>query len=478
MPSSSLRQCGLATRLPDSHHTPMKSFTALLSLASVLLSLHTSHAATAGKPNILIIIADDMGYADAGFHGCRDIPTPNLDSLARDGIRCSSGYVTGPYCSPTRAALLTGRAQTRFGHEFNPSGPAAGLPLTESTLANRLKSAGYHTGLVGKWHLGGSPAHHPLQRGFDEFFGFLGGAHSYTNPNGIQRGTDPVPSIDYTTTAFGREASSFVSRHAANPWFLCLAFNAVHTPLEATPEDLTSFATITDPQRRTYAAMLSSMDAAIGRLRATLTTTGQADNTLIAFFSDNGGPVMRGVTVNGSSNSPLRGSKRTTLEGGIRVPFVVTWPSHLKPGVFPHPVVQTDLHATALAAAGISPDPAWKLEGTNLLPHFSGTTTTAPHDALFWRFGDQMAILANGFKLVRHDTTADGAETGISPPRLYNLSTDIAESKDLAATHPDKLAALQSLWDNWNRSNIAPLWGADHARPRKPKSQTRRPANP
>lgn len=478
MPSSSLRQCGLATRLPDSHHTPMKSFTALLSLASVLLSLHTSHAAAAGKPNILIIIADDMGYADVGFHGCRDIPTPNLDSLARDGIRCTSGYVTGPYCSPTRAALLTGRAQTRFGHEFNPSGPAAGLPLTESTLANRLKSAGYHTGLVGKWHLGASPDHHPLQRGFDEFFGFLGGAHSYTNPNGIQRGTDPVPSIDYSTTAFGREACSFISRHSPNPWFLCLAFNAVHTPLEATPEDLASFATITDPQRRTYAAMLSSMDAAVGRLRATLNSTGQSENTLIAFFSDNGGPVMRGVTINGSSNSPLRGSKRTTLEGGIRVPFVVTWPSHLKPGVFTHPVVQTDLHTTTLAAAGISPDPAWNLEGTNLLPHFSGTTTTPPHDALFWRFGEQMAILANGFKLVRHDTTADGSETGISPPRLYQLSSDIAESKDLAATHPDKLAALQSLWDNWNHSNIAPLWGSDHARPRKPKSQTRRPANP
>ena len=419
----------------------------------------------ADRPNILVIVGDDMGYADVGFHGCKDIPTPHLDALAASGVRFTNGYVTGPYCSPTRAALLTGRHQSRFGHEFNPSGKN-GLPLTETTLPDRLKAAGYATGMVGKWHLGSLPAQVPTRRGFGEFFGFLGGAHSYTKSTGIQRGTEPVQSIDYSTTAFGREASSFISRHSPNPWFLCLAFNAVHTPLEATPEDFNPLGKV------------GPLDAAIGRLRTTLTATGQADNTLIAFFSDNGGPVMRGVTINGSSNSPLRGSKRTTLEGGIRVPFVVTWPSRLKPGVFPHPVVQTDLHATALAAAGISPDPAWKLEGTNLLPHFSGTTTTAPHDALFWRFGDQMAILANGFKLVRHDTTADGAETGISPPRLYQLSSDISESKDLAATHPDKLAALQSLWDNWNRSNIAPLWGSDHARPRKPKSQTRRPANP
>lgn len=438
----------------------MKSFAALLALASALLTLHPNSAAAATKPNILIIIADDMGYADVGFHGCRDIPTPNLDSLARDGIRCSSGYVTGPYCSPTRAALLTGRAQTRFGHEFNPAGPAAGLPLTESTLANRLKAAGYHTGLVGKWHLGSSPDHHPLQRGFDEFFGFLGGAHSYTDPNGIQRGTDPVPSLDYSTTAFGREASSFVSRHAASPWFLCLAFNAVHTPLESTPEDLASFATIADPQRRTYAAMLSSMDAAIGRLRATLNSTGQSENTLIAFFSDNGGPVMRGVTVNGSSNSPLRGSKRTTLEGGIRVPFLMSWPAKLKPGVYEKPVIQLDLTATALIASGHESTG----DGVNLLPHLLGEKTDAPHDALYWRFGPQTAIRMGDFKLVRYDAAAEGGSGTVLGPKLYNLSTDIGEAKDLAAEMPDKVKELQAKWDTWNQGNVAPLWGGKEKR--------------
>ncbi len=185
-------------------------------------------------PNLLLIVGDDMGYADVGFHSCPDIPTPNLDALAASGVRFTSGYVSGPYCSPTRAGLLTGRYQTRFGHEFNPSGGGNGLPLTEKTIADRLQAAGYATGLVGKWHLGADSAMHPLQRGFTEFFGFLGGAHDYFKSAGIQRGTTPVEELDYTTDAFGREAVAFIERHKDRPWFLYLAFNAVHTPMQAT----------------------------------------------------------------------------------------------------------------------------------------------------------------------------------------------------------------------------------------------------
>ncbi len=415
--------------------------------------------AAAEKPNILFIVGDDMGYADVGFHGCQDIPTPHLDALAKSGVRCTSGYVSGPYCSPTRAGLLTGRYQQRFGHEFNPSG-RDGLPLTETTLANRLKAAGYVTGCVGKWHLGGEPAQQPQRRGFDEFFGFLAGAHSYFDAAGILRGTEQVKELDYTTDAFGREACAFIERHKAQPWFLYLAFNAVHTPMHATDQRLAQFSALADQTRRAYAAMLFAMDEAIGSVLKKLAATGQDQNTFVIFISDNGGPTMPGVTVNGSRNAPLRGSKRTTLEGGIRVPFVLAWPGRVKPGVYAQPVIQLDLTATALALAGAPTD---KLDGVNLLPYLAGEKTGAPHDALYWRFGEQMALRAGDWKLVRYDTNAD-TRTGagrqpVSAAKLYHLADDLGEAKDLAAAQPEKLKELQAMWDAWNATLVAPLWG-------------------
>jgi arylsulfatase A-like enzyme len=426
--------------------------------AAVLTALPAAAAPT--KPNILLIVGDDMGYADVGFHGCKDIPTPNLDALAAAGVRCTNGYVSGPYCSPTRAGLLTGRYQQRFGHEFNPGGGGQGLPVSETTLADRLKAAGYVTGLVGKWHLGFTPEMHPQQRGFDEFFGFLGGAHSYIQAAGILRGNQPVKELDYTTDAFGREAMAFIERHKAQPWFLYLAFNAVHTPLDATDERLAKFPNIADAQRRKYDAMMLAMDEAIGRVRAKLTDSGMDKNTLVCFISDNGGPTMQGVTINGSSNAPLRGSKRTTLEGGIRVPFVVAWKDKLKPVIYEQPVIQLDLHTTILSAAGVEVKPEWKLDGVNLLPYLSGEKQGPPHEALYWRFGQQMAIRSGSWKLVRYDTTVDTGTVGTSPSRLYNLATDIGEATDLAATQSDKLKELQAMWDAWNVTLVTPLWGS------------------
>ncbi len=421
--------------------------------------------AAADRPNILLIVADDMGYADVGFHGCKDIPTPHLDALAAAGVRCTQGYVTGPYCSPTRAALLTGRQQNRFGHEYNPNG-INGLPLTETILPERLGKAGYVTGMVGKWHLGAKPEQTPTRRGFTEFFGFLGGAHSYFNTGSILRGTEPVKEMDYATDAFGREASAFVRAHKDKPWFLYLAFNAVHTPMDATDARLAKFASIADKKRRTYAAMMSALDDNVGRVRQALKESGQEGRTIIMFISDNGGPTMNGTTTNGSSNAPLRGSKRTTLEGGIRVPFLVAWPDQVKPAVYDSPVVQLDLHATALAAAGVSVGPEAKLEGVDLLPYFAGTTKAAPHDALYWRFGAQMAIRQGDWKLVRYDGNADtntGKARPVSTAKLYDLSKDIHEDKDLAAEQPEKVKQLQARWDEWNRGNIKPLWGGDYA---------------
>jgi arylsulfatase A-like enzyme len=434
---------------------------------SLLIVLLTAAHAIAAPPNVLLIVGDDMGYADVGFHGCQDIPTPHLDALAAAGVRCTNGYVSGPYCSPTRAGLLTGRYQTRFGHEFNAGGAGTGLPVSETTIADRLKAAGYATGLVGKWHLGGEAKYHPQERGFDEFYGFLEGSHDYFKDAGILRETQPVEEKEYLTDAFGREAEAFIERHQGQPWFLYLAFNAVHTPMQVDDPRLAKFANISDKRRRTYAAMMSAMDDAIGRVRKKVADAGLEQNTLVCFVSDNGGPTMPGVTVNGSINKPLRGSKRTTLEGGVRVPFVVTFPGKLKPGVYEKPVIQLDLNATALAAAGIKIEPDWKLDGVDLLPHLTATNAAVPHETLYWRFGQQMAIRDGDYKLVRYDTNADTltGEGGqpVSPAKLYRLSEDLGEAKDLAAMLPGKVKELQAKWDAWNHGNVAPLWGGGGA---------------
>lgn len=439
----------------------------LVLIAVVVLHSVTADSvlAQARRPNILVIVGDDMGYADVGFHGCKEIPTPHLDALAKSGVRFTNGYVTGPYCSPTRAGLLTGRYQQRFGHEFNPGGgPDAGLPLTETTFADHFKTAGYATGLVGKWHLGGADKFHPQRRGFDEFFGFLGGAHSYfpekRGARTILRGIEPAEESEYLTDAFGREAVAFIERHKAIPFFLYLAFNAVHTPMHATDARLKRFASIADEQRRTYAAMMAAMDENIGRVLDKLRAEKLEENTLIAFISDNGGPTMKGVTINGSINTPLRGSKRTTLEGGIRVPFVLSWKGTLPAGkVFDSPVIQLDLLPTALAAARIETKLTTKLDGVNLLPILSGKSAEKPHETLLWRFGRQMAIRHGDWKLVRYDTAADGAKPGVTGFRLYNLADDIGESEDLATKMPDKVKELEALWNKWTSELAQPRWG-------------------
>jgi arylsulfatase A-like enzyme len=433
-----------------------------VAIAILLLCSARADGAAADKtqPNIVFLVADDMGYGDVGFQGCRDIPTPHLDALAASGVRFTNGYVSGPYCSPSRAGLMTGRYQQRFGHEFNP-GAGHGLPIRESTIADRLSAAGYATGLVGKWHLGDLPEMHPQRRGFDEFFGFLGGGHDYFKTSDILRGTARSEETEYLTDALGREAVAFIERHRGEPFFLYLSFNAVHTPRQADEVRLAKFASITDLRRRIYAAMLSALDDAVGRVRARLAETGLEKNTLVCFISDNGGPVMpgTGTTVNGSDNTPLRGSKRTTLEGGIRVPFVVSWPARLKPGSYHRSVIQLDVHATALAAAGIAAQPDWQLDGVDLLPFLSGHNRGAPHDALYWRLGEQTAIRLGDYKLVRSEVPLPGGGAQLdSAARLYRLSDDIREAVDLAKAMPDKVQELQRRWNAWNATLIAPLW--------------------
>ena len=428
---------------------------------SVLPAIVVADAQPAGRkrpPNCVIIVADDLGYADLGCQGCKDVPTPNIDTLAAGGVRFTNGYVSCPVCSPTRAGLQTGRYQQRFGHELNPgpeksADPNFGLSLEEATLAERLKKAGYVTGLVGKWHLGYQPQFHPLKRGYDEFFGFLAGSRNYFDKKNdrsgpILRGTTPVDEKEYLTDAFGREAAAFIDRHKDRPFLLVLTFNAVHVPQEATDKYLDRFKSIDDPMRQKMAAMLSAMDDAVGAVLGKLRDAGLENDTLIFFVSDNGGPTP----TNGSRNTPLRGFKGQVYEGGIRVPFLVQWKGHIPAGkVYERPVIALDIHPTCLAASGGTFDiPADKpLDGVNLLPFLCGENSGTPHETLFWRYGNQSAIRKGNYKLVKTNKDEE----------LFDLAADIGEQKDLLDQKPEVVKDLRETFDKWNVQMKPPAWG-------------------
>ena len=405
-------------------------------------------ASAAERPNILVIVADDMGYADCGLQGCTDVPTPNIDSLANSGVRFTNGYATGCVCSPSRAGLVSGRYQERCGHDSNPHGNF-GLDLKETTIAQRMKAAGYATGITGKWHLGEQKPQMPLARGFDEFYGILPhGIAAEKKGSGVPVycGWDRVDTPADHTVTFGEEALAFLERHHSQPWFLYLPFTAVHAPHVAPEGYLRKFSHIESPQRRQLCAMISVMDDQIGLVLAKLRELKQEEKTLIFFVSDNGGPTSRTV-----HNGPLRGGKWTVWEGGIRVPFAVQWKGRIASGrTLDTPVIQLDVLPTALAAAGVAVEPQWGLDGVNLLPLLEGRTDKLPREALFWRFGVQFAVRQGDWKLLKpslHDT-----------PLLVNLANDIGETKDLSAEHPEKVKQLTALWDKWNAQNIPPRW--------------------
>ena len=444
------------------HAVNRREFISAMGAAGALWTLSGCLHATAREnrrdkmPNIVLIVADDMGYAEFGVQGCKDVPTPNIDSLASGGVRFTDGYVSCPVCSPTRAGLMTGRYQQRFGHEFNPGPPdrAAvnfGLPLDQPTIAERLKPLGYRCGMFGKWHLGYSPEKHPLSRGFDEFFGFLHGAHPYLQVNdnfgmSVMRGREAVKEVDYLTDAFAREAAAFIERNKDVPFFTYLPFNAVHGPLESIQKYLDRFKDIADAKRRTFAAMLSAMDDGVGTVLTTIRKLGLENDTLVIFISDNGGPTAQTT----SANTPLSGFKGDVFEGGIRVPYMMQWKGHIPEGqVKKEPVISLDVLPTILAAAGGEVPVSAKLDGANLLPWLSGNAA-APHDRLFWRFGNRAAARVGDWKILR--TKND--ETW----QLYNLADDIAEKKNLAGANPDKLAELVRAYDAWNGGNVPPLW--------------------
>ena len=418
----------------------------------VLAVLATFAAAAERKPNLLIFLTDDVGWAEYGFQGARDIPTPNIDRIAANGIKFTNAYVSGTYCSPTRAGLMTGRYQTRFGHEFNSGGPNFGLPLTEKTMADRLKALGYATAAIGKWHLGEEMKFRPTRRGFDEFYGTLQNtsfynARRFVDSRVSEEATERVQEDFYTTDVYGKRAVDWLERVKDKPWFLYLPFNAQHAPLQAPPEYLAKFKHITDDSRRTFAAMMACLDDAVGRVMAKVRELGQEENTLVVFFSDNGGPT----SVTTSSNLPLRGFKAQTWEGGVRIPFCLQWKGRLPAGkIYEHPIIQLDLLPTFLAAAGSKADPAWKLDGVNLLPFLAGEKQGRPHETLYWRFGPQWAIRHGDWKLVHGQ--------GVTTPLLIDLAKDISEKNDLSASRPEKVKELRALYETWNAEQEPPRW--------------------
>ena len=459
----------------------LSALIALLFSATAALTAQQNPAARTAqperKPNVVFILGDDLGYCDVSMYGCKDIPTPNIDSIARNGIKFTNAYVSAPVCSPSRAGLITGRYQQRFGFEFN-AGPLQralsnkdmGLPLTEFTLAQAMKAAGYATGMVGKWHMGMNDRYMPTQRGFDEYFGFLFGANLYidsnrpgvmtraaavtggevfpntrSTQNPIYRNTTPIEETDYLTDAFAREAVAYIDRHQKESFFLYAPFNAPHTPLQATQKYLDRFPHIKDERRRVYVAMVSALDDAVGAILNKLRETGLENNTLVVFLSDNGCATYTGAC----TNDPLRFGKLTPLEGGFRVPFAMQWPARLKRGMVSDQVISSlDLFPTAVALAGAELPKDRPYDGVNLLPFLTGKTNKPPHEVLCWRNGPNAAVRKGNWKLVK----------GGDHYWLFDLSKDLSERQNLASKYPKVLEQLKSELVKWEAQMKQPLW--------------------
>lgn len=452
-------------------------------------------AANDSLPNIVLIVVDDLGYGELGCQGNPEIPTPHIDRIAAGGIRFTQGYVTASYCSQSRAGLLTGRHQSRFGYLTNPIGaqndePGVGLPLSEKTLASYLRDSGYVTGLIGKWHLGASSGYLPMRRGFDEFYGFLHEGHYYsqspyegltswirrkTLPGGgdgvfysekrrtyytkhmgynepiydannpIYKGGQPVEEKLYLTDAITREAKSFVARNSDGPFFLMVSYNAVHSPMQGTNAYFKKYSHIKDVQRRIFAAMLANLDDSVGEVLASLKEHSVEQDTLLFLLSDNGGPT-RELT---SSNLPLRGEKGSFYEGGVRVPFMVRWPASGITGgmTYDQPVSSLDIFATVQQIAGFKTQGNRVLDGVDLMPFLKKKKDGPPHRQLFWQSSRRLAMRSDNWKIVR-DLKRNKSE-------LFDLSKDIGEKQDLAESEPDKLNEMEQELELLQRKIVA-----------------------
>ncbi len=436
-------------------------------LVAVLLASAAAHAAgEPATPNILLILSDDAGYADFGFHGSREFRTPNLDALANQGMRFEQAYVTAAVCGPSRAGMLTGKYQQRFGYEENnvpgymstssTTGDDMGLPLDELTMGDHLGALGYDTVYIGKWHQGNADRFHPLERGFDSFFGIRGGARSYFPFDETNINYRPEDYLErdfrgfeesglYLTDALANEAVDQIRADRNRPFFIFLSFTAVHSPMDALTGDLEVFPDL-EGDRRTLAAMTLSMDRAIGRVLDALDQEQLAQNTMVIFTNDNGGPSDD----NASDNSPLGGTKANHLEGGIRVPFLIRWPEVLaEDTVYRHPISTLDLLPTMYAAAGGEPGTLGGIDGVNLRPFLTESEAGRPHQTLYWKKEVRAAIRDGDWKLLRFPDR---------PAELYDIGADPAETDNLATTHPERVAALYRKLFEWELTLERPRW--------------------
>lgn len=447
------------------------------------LTLYWQSTAVSSQPNLVVIIADDLGYGETGMMGNAEIPTPAIDALARSGVRCTSGYVTSSYCSPSRAGFLSGRYQSRFGYDLNPTGernnhPNAGLPPQQKTFVEHLQSAGYHTSLIGKWHLGTRPLQVPTSKGFDRFFGFLHEGHFYvpgpphenvwtmlrdnslptgqfeTNQrtirgnyarinepaydagNPVLDGGDPIDDWNYLTDTITDKAVDTIAQAASNPFAMVVSYNAVHSPMQASLEDHAAMDHIADPQRRIFAGMLIALDRGVGRIIEKLDQQKRRQETLVVFFSDNGGPTAE-LT---SSNAPLRGGKGSLYEGGVRIPMIWSMPGTIPAGAEENaPILSLDIAASFLPLA-VDETSQLETDGTNVLP-WIGRGIFESDRTVWWR-------MPRGARALRHGDWKFVQARQNQPIELFNLESDLSESNDLSETHASRLQELLATWDS------------------------------
>ena len=425
---------------------------------------------SAKSPNIIIILVDDLGYQDVGFNGCLDIPTPNIDRIASEGVAFTSAYVSYPVCGPSRAGLITGRYQDRFGFGrnplFAPNDSMMGLPRTEETLAEVLKKANYKSVAIGKWHLGAHSSLRPLNRGFDDFFGFLSGGHSYfpelwkveneyevssqfeAYHTKLLRNNSRVEEKEYLTDALSREAVHYIDKYKDQPFFMYLAYNAPHAPLQATQKYLDRFDAIKNPERKTYAAMVSAVDDGVGKILYQLEALNLDENTLLFFLSDNGGPER----TNASDNGILRGGKSDLFEGGVRVPFTMKWPSKIpKTTAYKKPIISLDIFATAIAQVQESPPTKNQLDGVNLIPYILKIQTEFPHDYLFWRKFDKQDHATR-------NAAGDKILASKNQMNLFNLEANISEDRKLIKQDSLIFLDLKNAYQNWEAQLLHPIF--------------------
>ncbi len=416
----------------------------LSALACLVVSLHADP-----RPNVLVILADDLGYNDTGFQGSTHIKTPNLDRLAAEGMRFTDAHVTASVCSPSRAGLITGRYQQRFGHEANCPRHGEGMDVKERTIGQAFQSAGYRTAMFGKWHLGALEEQYPTNRGFDEFYGLREGGRRYWyddkkddkpgDPHAAEYNGKQVKFEGHFTDWLGEKTVEFIHETKDRPFFAYLSFTAPHAPLQSKPEDLKALGT-----KDNYAGLIYGMDRNIGYVLEAIEQSGKMDNTIIWFLSDNGGTVKQ------ASNAPLGGKKGTEFEGGHRVPFLLYWKGRVPAGQdYDQMVSSLDIFPTSLKAAGGSLEQERPLDGVDLMPYITGQKKGVPHQQLYWRKLECADLRVGPWKLIRVENL---------PPALYNVREDIAEQKNLAMEMPEKVEQMGQLLKQWETDKIDPLW--------------------